>query len=283
MLKGLQESLAELKDLDYTSYALADEYILACRAADNRQMAIIPRRNLYVRTTWKLLWVKFLNLFSSKNTGKLRYARWIKTYFSDYFFTKGITKYKTRPFPTNTKKPLLIVTTRMHAFSALFAYTLFDTPILIPLLDIFKQYLMFPKFKFSPIRKRLPMISYSDISLNTAWPELRKLLQDGHNVLVHLNQDIHHPTLRDRLQMYATLKEIITDPDLPAELYFLNLDGFERYPRAHILSPIHIRCDLQTPEEVYGALFTDTVEEKISKIMTFFSIWDAAWVMKEEN
>lgn len=254
-----------------TSKKLVTEF--ACRVNNKPFEKFQNKINKWI-TALNLIPIAILGLFLGKNFKKKMLAKLVKAHFENHFKLRGITHYLTKPFPKKPSKPMLILTTKLHETSSLFAYTLFNFPIIIPLND--KVY-PFPLVEWLPLlnlNKGLKCISYPNVSLNTSWPALRELLADGHSLLIEINPDIHEPMLRGSVPVYAAVKDILQDKDLPADLYFLHLDGYDLFPIASNAGVISVRADLKTPDQLYTYWETASVEEKLYRLHSHFQIWE---------
>jgi hypothetical protein len=240
----------------------------------------LPTQSFWWRSLGRELWMQFRTLFGTLRSTPIHREKLARRHFKDFFFhTRGVTFYRTKPFPKAPEKPMLILTTRHHPYSSLFAYQLFDFPVLTPVDPIIAAQHVLPDNPWPNIGKNLKHVTYRDVSLNTAWPEIRTLLEKGYSVIAHINAGLQDPTLKERRPLYSAVRTILADSHLPADLYFLYLDGFERFPHASALSPIQVRCDLRAATEVYppGTL---SVDEKVEALTRFLSIWDYLWVEK---
>ena len=274
---NLKASQAEARDLELIADRAFQKHFFIQRSALMRSQPQIALR---------LLWLKysiqnaFYKLTSSPPKQYIKHEAMVRRYLREYFSIRGIAhQYTTSPFPTKPEKPMLILTSRLHPANALFAYQRFDFPVLVPLEPLWYDYKILPSNSSSFIGEHLKHSSYSDISLNNAWPHLKKLLEQGYSVMAYINQGIHDPESREITSLYTTLKDIVaSEKDLPADLYFLRLDGFERYPQASFVTPIQVRADLQSAHDTYGFLNLPTLDHKIERIVDFLAMWDYSWV-----
>ncbi len=233
---------------------------------------------LFVKTMVVYGGVRFVGFFVPNRLRNLWISGVVRRYFRQYFRLRGVTFYKTSPFPKKPERPMLILTTKLHPFSSLFAYQLFDFPVLIPLSATFSRYRLLQRLPVTFMGKAFRTMSYTEGSLNVAWPHLKDLLRRGYSVVVHVNAITFDPLVPHKLPVYEAFKTILADEDLGADLFFLNLDGFERYPRSSLHSPIQVRCDLRPPSDVFPVDPKASFDQKVKECLRFFAIQDFAMV-----
>ncbi len=273
---NLFANIAETKDLEIIADRAFQKNFFIHRSSLFRTMAKWHLHKLRLKYSLQN-WV--YTLTSSPPNRFTKQAAMVRRYFREYFFLRGVTQYTTTIFPKKPEKPMLILTSRLQPANALFAAQCFDFPVLVPLDPEWYNYTIPPNGRTPFIGQHLKHTSYSDISLNNAWPHLKSLLEQGYSVMAYINQGLHDPESREITSICSTLKDIVaSEKDLPADLYFLRTDGFERYPQASLVTPIQVRCDLQSAHDTYGFLSLSTVDQKVERIVDFLAMWDYTWV-----
>ncbi len=212
------------------------------------------------------LLISIVGLFSSSSK-KNALAKYIRYYFKWYFSLKGITYYTVGNIPETFERPTLIIMPRYDMYSSLFAYQLFKSPVLIPLLEKLKQFrdnLLIPS-KF--IGSSLKHISYPDQNLDVCVDRVKGLLKKGYSVVVHLNQDTSNTMYNNRLYLSTLFQTIL---ELDYDTYFLRFRGWEHYHVATFLSPIPVTVTISKKEELMDERIGDNIVKQVARIVEYF-------------
>ncbi len=276
-----RRQLAKMYKAADLTYAAAQDTAYVKRSGETRYFLFHYFWWLFIKTTLLYSAIRFVGIFVFNGLRNRMVAWVVRWYLRRYFKLRGVTFYRTSPFPQKPTRPLVILTTKLHTFSALFAHQLFNFPVLVPLSAQFERYRMIPGLPSTFMGKAFRTMSYGEGSLNVAWPHLKALVAQGHSVIVQVNAVTHDPLFPMKTPIYEAVKQILADPDLGADLLFLNLDGFERYPKASLLSPIQVRCDLRPPEDVYPLDPNATLQDKLTAVAQFLAIPDYCIVRAE--
>ncbi len=212
----------------------------------------------YIRYQW-------IRLITSKNSAyrKERYADFVRDFFNRYFyFQKGLIYYPNwDPIPKTYNRPFVVLSGRAHAMQSLFIYQLFPFPILIPLFANLKY--------FRLIGPLLETTSYSDSTLPYDLPNIKTLVANGYPVLAYLNHGYVHPTDMTTLHIYEAVKSIF---ELDADIFFLNVEGFDRYKFSTARMPQLMQVEFVSKNELLEGLAEDDWDEIYQRITEFFGL-----------
>ena len=110
-------------------------------------------------------------------------------------------------------------------------------------------------------------MTYDDAPLEHTSSEIKKLLNHGYPVVVHVNHGMGNMFESDGLLLHKALLEIL---EWDIDMYFLTMDGYENKRYSTLLNGTLISCLMQTKEKVFETAIPDTKEEKLRCISEFF-------------
>jgi|GEM_PF-6519385 len=269
---GLKEALLNRQQEAVLSERLrrSKEYLETLKAAvPKRQKARFLILALGCWAFLKYSLIRTLTFFLSSDNKKRKLESWCRWYFKQYFRYRGVRYYETQPFPSRPEKPMLIITPRYHLFSSVFVYQLFKFPVLVPVASVVYSFRAISWLKWAFAAKWLKLSSYPDLSATANISSIKEMLQKGYSVAVHVNEGYSFPGKETALPLYSGLTELLK---VEADIYFLNIEGMERYPLASFLRPILLRCDLVEKSKIIDD--QASVEDQLLSVARFFGYWD---------
>ncbi len=222
---------------------------------------------------WLYQWMRYgyflvSGLFLAATKKKARQFEFIKQYWTGFFILKGIRYYTTSPMPEKPEKPMLIFTLRRNYFGSLFTQTLFPFPVIVPVEKAFKEFRIKPKLASAFVGKLTGLATYSDDTLNNNIDSVKQLLKKGYSVVVHINDGFSNPSNTLSGPFFTQqLSELMRED---ADMYFLNLEGWERFPFATPVTPIQLRCHWVSKEDLFYLIPMDNSEKLFERIAVFF-------------
>ena len=91
---------------------------------------------------------------------------------------------------------------------------------------------------------------------------------NGFNVVANLNEGRANPP--ESPLGYIFIKEMMELLTQEADIYFLNLDGWNRFPYATLLTEINLRCHLVSKDELFYLISMDDRERVLGRLAEFF-------------
>jgi hypothetical protein len=193
---------------------------------------------------------------------------YLRSYLRVYFNFRGICGYDARlEIPQSIQKPILIIGARYHEFSPLYVYQLFSFPIIVPLrwFTMNKPLLIgFPWFRFG---RFLKTISYDDAPLEHNLDNIKRMLEAGHSVYVHLNHGLVDEREETMFAIHRALKVVL---DWKVDSYFLRLSGFDNYKFSSMKNAILVSRDLIKTSELLPKPSDRTGSVVLEKVCEFF-------------
>ena len=194
-------------------------------------------------------------------------AKYIKQFYKNYFMYQGMHHYWAQESPPKkTDKPYIIITMRYDYMSSLYLYTLLEVPTIIPFLNGFSK--SFKKnFPENGIHPHIDSISYDDAPLGNTISQLQTLLDNGYPIVIHLNHGPGNMFETDGLLLHKAILDIL---DWDFDTYFLAMDGYENRRYSTAFNGTLISCIMQKKETLFKSAISDTSEEKVRLITSFF-------------
>ncbi len=223
----------------------------------------------------RALWVRGVLLFSPVH-GRLLAARFLRHFFSRFFTMRGVLHYSTEILPSERlQKPILVIGNRYHFLSSLFAYSLFPSPLIIPLPHGMTSFTL-PWFR--PIQLIGPFfkfISYYDAPLKQNLPNISVLLKKGYSVFVHANHGINDLRSDTTLYLHRSVVELLK---LDIDVYLMHFNGFENYKFSSFRNPIIVSTRMSLASDILAGVPLDDPIKCGRALADFFGCPAYKWV-----
>jgi len=251
---------------------LLDSYELAARMAPELEARKPYRKHaaLYFALTFPYflalsLLMRLVNLVSGLGTVRQRHSRFIRHYFRTFFKWLGIHYYLVKPLPS-TLKPAIYFSVKQHPMESPFIYQLFDSPIIVPLHDLFAKYRAFRYFPSAYLGKMMSCIGYPQQPVAEGYSAIESMLDQGYSVVVMLNDITGDPKLQTQLYIQ---EDVLSLFGKSVDTYLLRATGFDEYDYGTPFHPLNIEVECLPVSTVTKGASVQTVKG-ITRVVDFF-------------
>ena len=151
-------------------------------------------------------------------------SRFLKRYFSCYFWFTGIYNYTVFPLPKPSNKGRLFFTLRSNELITPFLATRFDSPVTLPYqsgLGSIRLHSYFPFLRLGPF---IQSFGYADTPLPDSLHTIHQLIKENKDVVVFINPQFIDPQNSELLLLY---KEVLDLCNSSIDCYFIKCKDFE--------------------------------------------------------
>ena len=232
------------------------------------------RNHAYMLITLPLLLPIHLSLlvllFFLKERAHTLIYRYLKFYFSIYFFFGGTQLLNVFPTPkTPPSKPTIYFTTRNADLISCFLPKLFSFPVSVPFQPKLSKFPIHFFFPFVRMGSFINQLGYEDKPIDQSIHDIHQSLLNNIPTVVYINPGVISPTFNESLPLYSDILELM---DSSVDCYFLACKGLESVKAGTLFYPNFVSVYCVSADDLFEGS-EDThfpEEEKYLRIMKFF-------------
>ena len=209
-------------------------------------------------------------LFILKERSHALIYRYLKFYFSIYFFFGGTHVLNVFPIPeAPPSKPTLFFTTRNTDLISCFLPKLFSFPVSVPFQPKLFKFPIHFFFPFIRMGSFISQLGYEDKPIDQSIHDIHKSLLNNIPTVVYINPGIITPTFNESLTLYSDILELMNSS---VDCYFLACKGLEGVKAGTLFYPNFVSvCCVSADDLFEGSEKTHfPKQEKNLRIMKFF-------------